>query len=42
MDRDDPAYAGQRDYGPLLLRLYDPIVVGARLARSCGEPRPVR
>ena len=26
--RDDPAYAGQRDYGPLLLRLYDPIVIG--------------
>jgi len=25
--RDDPAYAGQRDYGPLLLRLYDPIVI---------------
>jgi SAM-dependent methyltransferase len=28
MDRDDPAYPGQRDYGPLLLRLYDPIVIG--------------
>ncbi len=28
MDRNDPAYAGQRDYGPLLLRLYDPIVIG--------------
>jgi SAM-dependent methyltransferase len=27
VDRDDPAYAGQRDYGPLLLRLYDPIVI---------------
>jgi SAM-dependent methyltransferase len=27
MDRKDPAYAGQRDYGPLLLRLYDPIVI---------------
>jgi SAM-dependent methyltransferase len=25
--RDDPAYAGQRDYGPLLLHLYDPIVI---------------
>jgi SAM-dependent methyltransferase len=28
MDRDDPAYAGQRDYNAFLLRLYDPIVVG--------------
>ncbi len=27
MQRDDPAYPGQRDYGPLLLRLYDPIVI---------------
>jgi SAM-dependent methyltransferase len=28
MDRDDPAYPGQRDYGRLLLALYDPIVIG--------------
>lgn len=28
MDRDDPAYAGQRDYNSLLLHLYDPIVIG--------------
>jgi SAM-dependent methyltransferase len=28
MDRDDPAYRGQADYTPLLLRLYDPIVIG--------------
>lgn len=28
MDRDDPAYRGQRDYSPLMLRLYDPIVIG--------------
>ena len=28
MDRADPAYAGQRDYGPLLLHLYDPVVIG--------------
>jgi SAM-dependent methyltransferase len=27
MDRSDPAYRGQADYGPLLLRLYDPIVI---------------
>ncbi len=28
MDRDDPAYKGQSDYTPLVLRLYDPLVVG--------------
>ena len=28
MDRDDPAYKGQADYTPLLLKLYDPIVIG--------------
>ena len=28
MDRDDPAYRGQADYTPLLLKLYDPIVIG--------------
>jgi hypothetical protein len=28
MDRDDPAYRGQADYSPLLLKLYDPIVIG--------------
>ena len=28
MDRDDPAYPGQADYTPLLLKLYDPIVIG--------------
>lgn len=28
MDRSDPAYPGQRDYGRLLLRLYDPLVLG--------------
>src|SRR5262245_58296007 len=28
LDRDDPAYPGQRDYGRLLLTLYDPIVIG--------------
>jgi SAM-dependent methyltransferase len=27
MDRSDPAYRGQADYTPVLLRLYDPIVV---------------
>jgi hypothetical protein len=28
MDRDDPAYKGQADYSPLLLNVYDPIVIG--------------
>jgi SAM-dependent methyltransferase len=28
MDRSDPAYRGQADYSPLLLDLYDPIVIG--------------
>jgi SAM-dependent methyltransferase len=28
MDRSDPAYRGQADYSPLLLKMYDPIVIG--------------
>lgn len=28
MDRNDPAYRGQADYNKLLLRLYDPLVLG--------------
>ena len=28
MDRNDPAYRGQADYSGLLLRLYDPLVLG--------------
>lgn len=28
MDRNDPAYRGQSDYGRILLRLYDPLVLG--------------
>ena len=39
MDRDDPAYAGQRDYGPMLLRLYDPIVV-AHVSRIVWRTPP--
>src|SRR2546423_15690828 len=37
MDRDDPAYRGQSDYTPLLLNLYDPIVLGpvARFIWRC-------
>lgn len=28
MDRDDPAYAGQSEYTPFFLRIYDPVVLG--------------
>jgi SAM-dependent methyltransferase len=41
MDRDDPGYRGQADYTPLLLRLYDPIVIGVVAGlvwRVPGEP----
>src|SRR5688500_13012727 len=41
MDRDDPAYRGQSDYTPLLLRLYDPLVLGpiARFVWRCPTDR---
>jgi len=37
MDRDDPAYRGQREYNRLLLNLYDPLVLGpiARFVWRC-------
>jgi SAM-dependent methyltransferase len=43
MDRDDPAYRGQRDYTRPLLRLYDPIVVGhvGRIVWRCPTARLV-
>jgi SAM-dependent methyltransferase len=28
MERDDPAYEGQREYSPLFLRIYDPLILG--------------
>jgi SAM-dependent methyltransferase len=28
MERDDPAYEGQREYTPLFLRIYDPLIFG--------------
>lgn len=28
MDRDDAAYAGQREYIPLFLKIYDPLILG--------------
>lgn len=47
LDRDDPAYQGQREYTPLFLRIYDPVILGflapvvwrcpsARLAEGIG------
>ena len=43
MDRDDPAYRGQRDYTRLLLNLYDPLVLGpvARFVWQCPAGRLV-
>ena len=37
MDRDDPAYKGQRDYNGILLNAYDPLVLGpiARFVWRC-------
>jgi SAM-dependent methyltransferase len=29
MDRNDPAYAGQSEYTPFFLKVYDPVVLGA-------------
>ena len=29
MEPDDPAYAGQREYTPLFLRIYDPLILGS-------------
>jgi SAM-dependent methyltransferase len=43
VDRDDPAYRGQRDYNRLLLRVYDPVVVGhvGRIVWRCPTSRLV-
>lgn len=43
MDRDDPAYRGQSDYGRVLLALYDPLVLGpvARFVWRCPTSRLV-
>jgi SAM-dependent methyltransferase len=44
MDRDDPAYRGQSDYSELLLRLYDPLVLGpiVRYVWRCPNEELVR
>src|SRR5262245_44107709 len=43
MDRDDPAYAGQSEYTPLFLRVYDPVVLGfvTRVVWRCPASRMV-
>lgn len=43
MDRNDPAYKGQSEYTPLLLNLYDPLVLGpiARFVWRCPRMRLV-
>ena len=44
MDRSDPAYRGQADYNELLLRLYDPLVLGpiSRYVWRCPAELGVR
>jgi len=44
MDRDDPAYRGQSDYTGVLLRLYDPLVLGpiSRYVWRCPAELGVR
>jgi SAM-dependent methyltransferase len=44
MDRDNPAYRGQSDYNELLLRLYDPLVLGpiSRYVWRCPAELGVR
>lgn len=39
MDKSDPAYRGQADYTPLLLDLYDPIVIGVVAGLVWRVPR---
>ena len=41
MDRADPAYKGQSDYGRVLLNVYDPLVLGlaARFVWRCPTTR---
>ena len=41
MERDDPAYAGQREYTPFFLRIYDPVILGffTRVVWRCPTSR---
>lgn len=38
LDREDPAYQGQREYTPLFLRIYDPVILGSSRP-WCGGAR---
>ncbi len=40
MDRDDPAYKGQRDYNRVLLNAYDPLVLGPIARYVWRSPTP--
>ena len=41
MERDDPAYDGQREYTPLFLKIYDPVILGffTRVVWRCPTTR---
>ena len=41
IDRDDPAYQGQREYTPLFLKIYDPVILSflAPVAWRCPSAR---
>jgi SAM-dependent methyltransferase len=43
MDRDDVAYKGQREYTPLFLKIYDPLILGffAQVVWRCPTTRLV-
>ena len=43
MERDDPAYAGQREYSPQFLKIYDPVILGffTRVVWRCPTIRLV-
>jgi SAM-dependent methyltransferase len=43
MERDDPAYDGQREYTPFFLKIYDPVILGffTRVVWRCPTTRLV-
>ena len=43
VERDDPAYDGQREYTPFFLRIYDPVILGffTRVVWRCPTTRLV-
>ena len=38
MDRDDAAYKGQREYTPLFLKIYDPLILRLLCAGRVAVP----